>query len=362
MLARTGLSGGAVDPTQKRRRFELARVGGAIAIPKILDELGADANAVIDAAGLSPEILADSDNVVPFLALGHLLHQCVEATRVEHIGLLLGQNSSTSSLGYLGVLVENSADVRTALGGLVRYFHIHDARGVPILEVSQGTASLGYTIFENSVPGALEIIDSVVASLFNIMRRLCGRSWRPIAVMLPRPRPRSARPFDSFFEVPVRFGAEHGVIVFSTDWLTQSVSDANPLIRRLAEDRIAEIEAETVESFEAQLRPLMRTLVLTRRCSLETVAQLFHLEPRTLARRLEGEAIKFRALVDDARYEVARHLLADTSLAMTQVAEMLDYSEASAFTRAFRRWSGKTPIAWRAERLLHEHKAESRSD
>ncbi len=67
---------------------------------------------------------------------------------------------------------------------------------------------------------------------------------------------------------------------------------------------------------------------------------------------MERDDIKFRALVDEARYEVARHLLADTSLAMTHVAAMLDYSEASAFSRAFRRWSGKTPIAWRAERFL----------
>ena len=82
------------------------------------------------------------------------------------------------------------------------------------------------------------------------------------------------------------------------------------------------------------------------------MSELFHLEPRTLARRMEREDIQFRALVDKARYEVARHLLADTSLAMTHVAAMLDYSEASAFSRAFRRWSGNTPVAWRAERFL----------
>jgi AraC-like DNA-binding protein len=103
----------------------------------------------------------------------------------------------------------------------------------------------------------------------------------------------------------------------------------------------------------------LRTLVLTRRCSLETVGELFHLEPRTLTRRMEREDIKFRALVDEARYEVARHLLADTSLAMTHVAAMLDYSEASAFSRAFRRWSGKTPIAWRADRF-HSRERPSR--
>lgn len=344
-----------MNATQKRR-LELTRVGGAIAIPKILRDLGADANAVIDAAALQPETLTDSENVIPFTALGHLLQRCVEATHVEHMGLLLGQNSSTASLGYLGLLVENSPNVRAALDNLIRHFHIHDGRGVPILDISQGTASLGYAIFENSVPAAMEIIDGAVASLFNVMRRLCGSSWHPIEVRLPRSKPRSTKPFDSFFEVPVRFGTEHGIVVFSSDWLMQPVSDANSLIRRLVEDRIGQIEAEMVDSLEGQLRRLLRSLVLTRRCSLESVAQLFALEPRTFARRLEREEIKFRSLIDDARYEVARHLLADTSLAMTQVAAMLDYSEASAFSRAFRRWSGKTPVAWRADRFLRDHK------
>ena len=331
--------------------LELIRVGAAMALPALLRDLGADADAVIASAGLSPEILADPENVIPFLSLGHLIEQAARATQCDHVGLLLGQKSSTQSLGYLGLLVENSPNVRGALDNLIRYFHLHDSRGVPILEVSKGAASLGYTIFENAVAGAREIVDFAIASLFNVVRRLCGPSWQPIEIGLPRQRPRNTRPYDNVFNAPLRFGAEHGVVVFSTDWLTQPVRDANPLIRGLVENRIKELEAESVESFEARLRRLLRTLVLTRRCSLETVGELFHLEPRTLTRRMEREDIKFRALVDEARYEVARHLLADTSLAMTHVAAMLDYSEASAFSRAFRRWSGKTPIAWRADRI-----------
>src|SRR4029077_5875651 len=53
------------------------------------------------------------------------------------------------------------------------------------------TASLGYTIFENPIPGTLDIIDAAIASLFNVMRRLCGSSWQPIEVWLPRPKPRN---------------------------------------------------------------------------------------------------------------------------------------------------------------------------
>ena len=200
------------------------------------------------------------------------------------------------------------------------------------------------------VPGTLDIIDAAIASLFNVMRRLCGSSWQPIEVGLPRPKPRNTEPFDSFFNASVRFGAEHGVLIFSTDWLAQPLSDANSLIRRLVEDHIRKLESNIAESLEVQLRRLLRMLVLTGRCSLESAGQLLKLEPRTLARRLKQENIKFGELVDEARYDVARHLLADTSFAMMRVAAMLGYSEASAFSRAFHRWSGKAPAAWRALR------------
>jgi AraC-like DNA-binding protein len=332
--------------------LELVRVGGATAVPEMLRDLGAEADAVIGAAGLSRAILADPESVIPFVTFRRLIRACVEATRSEEIGLRIGEKTSISSLGYLGVLVENSPDVHSALNELVSHYQIHDARGVPILEISRGTCSLGYTIFDYSAPGAPEIVDGAVASLCNIMRRLCGETWRPIEVMLPRPRPKDVKAFVGFFDAPVRFGAEHGLVVFSTEWLSRPVRDANPLVRRLVQQRIHEVEGHAAESLEGQMRRLLRTLVLARCYSLQTIAHYLHLQPRTLARRLEREEIQLRTLIDETRYEVARHLLADTRLPMSEVAALLDYSEASAFSRAFRRWSGRSPVEWRAEHLL----------
>jgi AraC-like DNA-binding protein len=78
------------------------------------------------------------------------------------------------------------------------------------------------------------------------------------------------------------------------------------------------------------------------------VAQLFALPRRTLNRRLEEQGYTFQGLVNEVRYEIARQLLEDTRMSMGQIAAALDYGDASAFTRAFRRWSGQTPTAWRA--------------
>jgi AraC-like DNA-binding protein len=71
---------------------------------------------------------------------------------------------------------------------------------------------------------------------------------------------------------------------------------------------------------------------------------------RTLNRRLNAFGTSFQALVDAGRFEIARQMLADSAMEVTQIAASLDYADASAFTRAFRRWSGTTPAVWRAKR------------
>ena len=98
------------------------------------------------------------------------------------------------------------------------------------------------------------------------------------------------------------------------------------------------------------MRSVLRTALLTRHASAERIAALFSVHPRTLARQLQACGTRFQALVDEVRFEIARQLLDQSTMDVREVASALDYADASAFTRAFRRWSGRTPAQWRAER------------
>ncbi len=100
------------------------------------------------------------------------------------------------------------------------------------------------------------------------------------------------------------------------------------------------------------LRRLLRTELLRDTCSAATVARLFSMHRRTLTRHLRTEGLAFRQVANEVRFEIACQLLQNTDMALSQVAAALKYSEPSAFTRAFRRWSGQTPSAWRAS---HPH-------
>ena len=70
---------------------------------------------------------------------------------------------------------------------------------------------------------------------------------------------------------------------------------------------------------------------------------------RTLSRHLKSSGLGYRGITNEIRFEIARQLLEDTTMPLGEITAALGYSEASAFTRAFRRWSGQTPTTWRAE-------------
>ena len=97
------------------------------------------------------------------------------------------------------------------------------------------------------------------------------------------------------------------------------------------------------------VRRVLRTELLKDTCSVAAIACLFSMHRRTLHRHLRTEGVAFRQVANEIRFEIACDLLANTEMTLGQIAAALRYSEPSAFTRAFRRWSGQTPSAWRSD-------------
>jgi AraC-like DNA-binding protein len=81
--------------------------------------------------------------------------------------------------------------------------------------------------------------------------------------------------------------------------------------------------------------------------SAEKVAQALHVSTRTLHRQLQGEGTTFKGLLEETRRKLAATYLRDEDISVTEIAFMLGFSEPSAFTRAYRRWTGESPSAAR---------------
>ncbi|MCM8626052.1 AraC family transcriptional regulator [Accumulibacter sp.] len=327
------------------------RTGGAIAIPAVLADLGSEPAAVFAEAGVDLRLFDDPDNLIPFAALGRLLRVSVVRTGRSDFGLLVGQRGNLSSLGLVGYLAQHSPDVESALGNVVRYLHHHDRGAVPTMAIEDDRASLGYAIYQAGVEATDQIADGALAIACNMLRTLCGPGWQPVEVRLAHRPPIDAGPYRRTFRCPVLFAAEQNCVLFAAQWLRQPLPAADASLRRILQRQIDELEARDGGDFPAQLRRVLRTALLTNRATAAAVAQLYSMHSRTLNRRLLEFGTTFQKLVDETRHEMARQMLRDSGLTLSEIAAALDYADASAFSRAFARWSGITPGRWRANEL-----------
>ena len=323
------------------------RIGVAQHLPMVLASLGADAVGLIRQAGLEPGLFDDPDNPVTFAALGRLARLGVAETGCQHIGLLVGQLATPSSLGVVGYLAQNSSTVHEALRIVVDHLHLHDRGGAPNLAISADRAIISYALHEPGIESADQIADASIATACNLMRVLCGPDWAPSEVLLPRRMPADPAQFNRFYRAPIRFGQEIAALSFAKSWLDHQPPHADALLRRILAERVKELESASARTVADQLRRLLRSILLERSCSAAETAKLLGLHPRTLNRRLRQEGTAFKRVVDEVRFEIARQLLASTAMSLTQISATLDFSEGSAFTRAFRRWAGETPTNWR---------------
>lgn len=325
------------------------RVGTLLPMADILLGMGVDPTELLAAEGIDPKVFDNPDNEIPLTVHNRLVARAVVRSGCPHIGLLVGQRDGLHSLGLAGLLVRFSPDVETALRSFVRYLPTH-VRGAKVaLTVEGDVATLHWEIYQPGVDAVDQVGDGALAVMCNIMRELCGPDWKPIEVRFAHREPAQLEPFRLCFRTTLSFDAEGYAMRFAASWLQRPVALADPALLRVLQRELDAIETRHRADFPEQVRSVLRTALLTGHSRSDQLAGLFSMHHSTLARRLKPYGVGFRELVDECRYEVAREMLANSGLDVSHIAAMLDYADASAFTRAFKRWSGVAPARWRAE-------------
>lgn len=317
------------------------------AVPDLLTRMGVRWQPVLRHACISRADLEDQELSSPLDRIDRLLGECVARSGCEHFGLLIGQTVDLRSFGIPGRIALSAPTPGDALAALVRHFVLHDSAGSPRVAVTDDTAVMSYGIHVPGVGNAQQVYDLSVAAMCNVLRQLCGAEWRPNAVTLPRKRPPDIAPYREILQAPLRFDALHAAVVFPSHWLTRRLPDADALLYRLLESRAVQEAAGHGPLLCRETRRAIRDLQQTGECSRAAVAGRLGLHERTLGRRLQAAGTTFRQLLDASRADVAAQLLRDTRSPIARIAESLGYKDATAFTRAFRGWTGVTPREFR---------------
>lgn len=345
-------------PENKTLKFSLSTPFGSVRagwlrvqplmhIARTIGDLGGDARQIFADQGIPDELFANPENSMSLEAIGTLLEHCVAMTHCEHFGLLLGAGAIGNPFGLLGEVLDQCADVGTAIAHFHQYYHLHDRGGMATRTIEGGSVALGYSLFQMDGPGIDQIFDTAIAVGMVLMRHLCGPKWRPTTVLLPRRRPTDVKPYRQAFGCMPEFNAERAALVFPTADLTRLVRGADPERYALLSERLQTVASEHDLKFSDQVSRVVRGLVALRRCSLDEVATLFGMNPRRVNRMLEREGTTYRKIVQEALRTLAERLMVDTDMPLVAVSAVLNYADASAFTRAFRNWHGCSPSEWR---------------
>jgi AraC-like DNA-binding protein len=147
----------------------------------------------------------------------------------------------------------------------------------------------------------------------------------------------------------VRFGAERNTLLLSAETVDRPLVGGNPQLAQLHDQVIVQYLARLDRNDIVQrTRAAILDGLQSGRLSDEQVAGALHLSVRSLQRRLEEGGTNFRRLVDDTRRDVAQAYIRDRNVSLGEIAFLLGFSDASAFSRAYRRWTGKSPTDARA--------------
>jgi AraC-like DNA-binding protein len=176
----------------------------------------------------------------------------------------------------------------------------------------------------------------------------------PLEVTFTHAAPSYATLFHEVFGAPVRFGAEHNAIVFPASMLAQRLHGADSVLhavlKRQADHELSLLEARS--AFPNKVRAAIEGELL-QGGPLDAVAARLHMSSGGLRSRLRQHGTTYSELLDAVRKERAKRALRDTELGIAELAHLLGFAHAPAFHRAFRRWFGVTPNAYREVKSEH---------
>jgi AraC-like DNA-binding protein len=318
------------------------------AAPEVVLALGGDFSQVLATTGLEQNLFSNPDNVISYLTLGRLLRECVSATNCEHFGLLVGMRQSISVLGLAGYVAANSPTVGDALEIIIATLKLSDTGGALRLCGEKGFASLFWTVTEPGVEAREQIDDAATAIACNVMRQLCGPDWRPTEVCLPRPRPKDPRPYFKFFDAPVRFEADQACVIFDERHLVREIDGRDAALHMILSPLLDKEISSAKRSVRDDVADILRAQPPGETLTPDRAASALGISPRTLSRRLAAENATFSEIAQLVRFEAAERLLR-TEKSLSEIAEALGYSDATAFIRAFKQFAGTTPARWRRD-------------
>ncbi len=319
---------------------------------RVLELYGLDASAMLARHGIDRSLLGNPDARIPSRTWDALARDAAASIPDPAFGLFAARCWHPSNLGALGFAWLTSSTLRTGLGRVVRYWQLLGEASSTRLEESP----VGLTfVLARQAPdpqsGAVTV-DFVTSLIVDMCRMNAGSSLRPLVVRLRRVRPPHHETYRRFFGCAVHFDADEDSITISRRDADRPLPTSNrqlaATLDRILAEQLARLDKDNVV---ARCQAQLFEQLSSGEVSEDSMATQLNMSRRTLQRKLAEADITYQKLVDDTRRDLALRHLENPRHSLTDITFLLGFSQQSAFTRAFKRWTGMSPAEYRARRI-----------
>lgn len=329
--------------------------GFAIGLLEYAVAQGAARDELLAAAGLASELLDDPDGRVPFASYMALMLAAKALTGDPALALHFGENVDVARMSIIGLIGDSCATMLDSWREVNRYIRLAVDLGAEpktdrfaLSEEADGLWLVDTRPFPEMFP---ELTESAFAQLATRAYRLPGQQLRIVEVAHPDPGYREE--YERIFRAPVRFGAGRNAALLDEGWAARPVQ----LLPRYAFGVLSARGDVLLEALDAnttvrgQVERLLMAVLHTGEARAGALAAQMGMSRQTLFRRLKAEGTSFEKVLDGLRHRLALDYLKGGKVSVSEIAYLVGFADAAAFSRAFRRWEGISPREARAAGL-----------
>ena len=303
---------------------------------------------VLASAGIATEELEAER--WPIDHITRLWRAAVQCTQDEGFGLKAGAGVGPASFNVVSYLLQSAPTLREAFALVQQYQRLISDGGRFQMIAGRDACWVVYHPRQGTLAFSPHQIEAVLAAVVVFARWVTGTALRPQAVQFSQARLGPLAGYREVFQCPVAFEQAFSGVLLANAQLDAPLPQADA---QLAQAHHAQARARLAAlSQRGELAQVLRGWIAAQlQGQLPTRAQaarVLGLTERTLARRMQAERVSFSGLLDDARRDAALQAVAHDRRPLAEIGLSLGYAEPSVFWRAFRRWTGGTPAAWRS--------------
>jgi len=314
---------------------------------KYLESVEINPEPLYEKAGIKPELLLDPTARISISCVDALWEQAAGVIEDPCFAIDMAEFWHPSQIGALGYAWLASSTLRRAFNRAVRYAHVvsEDLS----FEVTDTPAGLKISVnLDDSVFTLPQHHDLILTVLMHLSRFNFGEELIPTQISLAHPEPECSKKITDYFRTDVQFDAEQTCLIIARADADQVLSSGNKQIALMHDEMLMKYLVEIKKGdIVQQVQSIILDNLPDGQVTDRLVASELNLSERSMQRRLKEHQTTFRYLLDGVREMVAKQYIENPMNRMSDIAFLLGFSEQSAFSRAFKKWTGKSPVEYR---------------